>query len=67
MHSEEKYKPTWNSLKRHRNPEWLDDAKYGIYYHWGIYSVPEFGPKTAKNGRKLPQKKRPYENRIAKK
>ena len=50
MSSKEKYKPTWNSLKRHRNPEWLDDAKYGIYYHWGIYSVPEFGPKMAKNG-----------------
>ena len=50
MSSKEKYKPTWNSLKRHRNPEWLDDAKYGIYYHWGIYSVPAFGPKTAKNG-----------------
>ncbi len=50
MSSKEKYKPTWNSLKRHRSPEWLDDAKFGIYYHWGIYSVPEFGPKMAKNG-----------------
>ncbi|MBD3353068.1 MAG: hypothetical protein GF364_16425 [Candidatus Lokiarchaeota archaeon] len=40
---EKKYKPTWNSLKRHRTPEWLDDAKFGIYFHWGIYSVPEFG------------------------
>ena len=39
-----KYEPTWNSLKQHRTPEWLDDAKFGIYYHWGIYSVPEFGP-----------------------
>ena len=39
-----KYEPTWSSLKRHRTPEWLDDAKYGIYFHWGIYSVPEFGP-----------------------
>lgn len=40
----EKYQPTWSSLKRHRRPEWLDDAKFGIYYHWGIYSVPECGP-----------------------
>jgi hypothetical protein len=30
MSSKEKYKPTWNSLKRHRSPEWLDDAKFGI-------------------------------------
>ncbi|MFX0099118.1 MAG: alpha-L-fucosidase, partial [Candidatus Hodarchaeota archaeon] len=38
-----KYEETWNSLKRHRAPEWLDDAKYGIYFHWGVYSVPAFG------------------------
>lgn len=38
-----KYEPTWNSLKRHRRPEWLDDAKFGIYFHWGPYSVPGYG------------------------
>jgi len=38
--SPEKYLPTWNSLKRHRSPDWLDDAKFGIYFHWGPYSVP---------------------------
>ncbi len=37
------YEETWNSLKRHRLPEWLDDAKFGIYMHWGVYSVPAFG------------------------
>jgi alpha-L-fucosidase len=42
--SSPKYQATWSSLKRHRRPEWLDDAKYGVYYHWGIYSVPECGP-----------------------
>jgi alpha-L-fucosidase len=44
---EEKYKPTWNSLKKHRIPEWIDDAKFGIYYHWGIYSVPACGPNVS--------------------
>ena len=44
MTSEEKYKPTWNSLKKHKTPEWLDDAKFGIYFHWGVYSVPACGP-----------------------
>jgi hypothetical protein len=39
-------------LKRHRRPEWLDDAKFGIYYHWGIYSVPACGP----NGSWYPNK-----------
>jgi alpha-L-fucosidase len=37
------YQPTWNSLKQHRQPEWLDDAKFGLYFHWGPYSVPAFG------------------------
>jgi alpha-L-fucosidase len=41
--SPEYYEPTWNSLKRHRQPEWLDDAKFGIYFHWGPYSVPAWG------------------------
>lgn len=31
------YKPTWESLSRHETPEWLKDAKFGIYTHWGIY------------------------------
>lgn len=30
-------------MKRHRQPEWLDDAKWGIYFHWGPYSVPAYG------------------------
>lgn len=38
-----KYKATWNSLKKHRQPEWLDDAKFGIYFHWGPYCVPAHG------------------------
>ncbi len=37
------YKPTWNSLKRHRTPEWIEDEKFGIYFHWGVYSVPAYG------------------------
>ena len=38
------YEPTWLSLKTHSLPKWLDDAKFGIYTHWGIYSVPACGP-----------------------
>ncbi len=38
------YKPTWNSLKTHTTPQWFKDAKFGIYTHWGIYSVPACGP-----------------------
>jgi len=33
----------WKTLKDYRTPEWFQDAKFGIYPHWGVYSVPEFG------------------------
>ena len=38
-----KYEPTWASLTAHEVPEWLLDAKFGIYAHWGVYSVPAHG------------------------
>ncbi len=37
-----KYEPTWESLNRHEIPQWLVDAKLGLYAHWGVYSVPAF-------------------------
>lgn len=40
------YEPTWESVNRHNPggtaPEWFRDAKFGIYFHWGAYSVPAF-------------------------
>lgn len=39
----QKYKPTWESLAKYKEtPEWFKDAKFGIYLHWGVYSVPEY-------------------------
>lgn len=32
------YKPNWKSLEHHETPEWFRDAKFGIYFHWGVYS-----------------------------
>jgi alpha-L-fucosidase len=37
------FAPTWESLAQHRTPRWYADAKFGIYFHWGLYSVPAFG------------------------
>ncbi len=34
---EARYEPNWESLKKHETPQWLRDAKFGIYTHWGIY------------------------------
>ncbi len=36
------YEPTWESLTSAPVPEWVMDAKFGIYTHWGVYSVPAF-------------------------
>ena len=34
----------WESLSKHEaSPEWFRDAKLGIYFHWGVYSVPAYG------------------------
>ena len=37
------YDPTWDSLESHSIPGWFSDAKFGVYFHWGPYSVPAFG------------------------
>ena len=36
------YKPTWESLSAYEPPKWYRNAKFGIFIHWGIYSVPAF-------------------------
>jgi alpha-L-fucosidase len=39
-----KYEANWESLAQHNEePDWFQDAKLGIYFHWGVYSVPAFG------------------------
>lgn len=38
-----KYEAKWSSLSKHNeSPQWFKDSKFGIYFHWGVYSVPEF-------------------------
>ncbi len=37
-----KYKDTWESLGQYEVPKWYKDAKFGIFIHWGVYSVPAF-------------------------
>jgi len=38
----EKYQPDWESLGRYRVPDWYRDTKFGIFLHWGVYSVPAY-------------------------
>lgn len=37
------YKDTWESLAAYQVPDWYADSKFGIFIHWGVYSVPAFG------------------------
>lgn len=39
------YRPTLESLASRPLPTWFDDAKFGIFIHWGLYSVPGFAPR----------------------
>ena len=36
------FEPTWESLENYVTPDWYLDAKFGIFIHWGVYSVPAF-------------------------
>ena len=38
-----RYLPTWDSLDKRPLPSWYDQAKVGIFLHWGVFSVPSFG------------------------
>ncbi|ADV49748.1 Alpha-L-fucosidase [Cellulophaga algicola DSM 14237] len=40
--STEKYTADWESLQQYEVPEWYKDLKFGIYFHWGPYSVPAY-------------------------
>jgi alpha-L-fucosidase len=37
------YRPDYESLDTYKAPEWYKDAKFGIFIHWGVYSVPAYG------------------------
>ena len=39
------YQPTWESLDKRPVPQWFRDSKFGIFIHWGVYSVPGFRSK----------------------
>lgn len=39
------FEATWESIDSRPNPQWFEEAKFGIFIHWGVYSVPSWGPK----------------------
>ncbi len=45
----QRYEATWSSIDSRPTPSWYTDAKFGIFIHWGVYSVPAFAPVRSKN------------------
>lgn len=44
------YQPNWQSLDQRQTPAWFEDAKFGIFIHWGIYSVPAWATNSNADG-----------------
>jgi len=44
------YQPAWDSIDKRPTPQWFDDAKFGIFIHWGVYSVPAYADPHSKVG-----------------
>lgn len=44
-----RYEPNWESIDSRAVPTWFEDAKFGIFIHWGVFSVPAYSP-TARDG-----------------
>ena len=34
------YQPAWSSLMQTKTPDWFKQKRFGIFIHWGVYSVP---------------------------
>lgn len=44
LFAQKKYEANWASLDSRPVPQWFTDAKFGIFIHWGVYSVPAWAP-----------------------
>jgi len=44
----QRYQANWPSLDARSSPKWYTDAKFGIFIHWGVYSVPAFAAPKVK-------------------
>ena len=42
-----RYDPNWASLMSRPLPQWFDEAKIGLFIHWGVFSVPSFNVAPA--------------------
>ena len=45
-----RYEPNWESIDKRPTPRWFDEAKFGVFVVWGLYSVPAYAPPATKEG-----------------
>lgn len=65
LRAQQAYAPTWDSLRKHTAPAWFEDAKFGIYFHWGPYSVPAFDSEWYSRNMYIPgQRANKYHNLV---
>jgi alpha-L-fucosidase len=51
-----KFEPDWKSIAAHQVPDWYQNAKLGIFIHWGLYSVPAWATTSGELGKVDPSK-----------
>ena len=44
LQAQKKYEANWASIDSRPVPTWFEDSKFGIFIHWGLFSVPGWGP-----------------------
>lgn len=44
------YQANWESLDKRQTPTWFEDAKFGIFIHWGVFSVPSWATNSNADG-----------------
>lgn len=44
------FQPNWESIRTHEVPDWFKDAKFGMFVHWGLYSVPAWATPLGELG-----------------
>ncbi len=49
------FQANWQSLEAYQVPDWYRDAKFGIFIHWGVYSVPAFDSEWYPRNMYLPK------------
>src|SRR5579863_9124391 len=49
LSGQNRYQANWESINSRPTPPWYQEARFGIFIHWGLYSVPSFAPPDKKD------------------